>query len=457
MPDVGRFRFFLSLKLAEAYLAEQGLAMENGLQNPDNMRFGDTELFQFQPNSGGYVNTQSAGVQLLIHPRSGKSPFKRVSMTDVLEGRVDVSLIRDRVVLIGITSLSATKDLINSAAVNTDNPGLFYGVEMHAHITSQIISAVLDNRPLLKVWGEGWEYGWILLWGVVGMLMGRFIPRPSRYILSVCLTGLGFVGTSLALLWLGGWWIPVGPTLIVFAVNGCVLPGFYLYDQTLRSRIDERQRVIEETYDAIHNGPLQTLALLLQQKETLNPATGEKLANLNQELRAIYTHLLQESLPQEEQLQLGSQRIVDLRKPFHEVLYEVYSETLTRDFPGFDSIKFQVVKFEPLQVEKLSSNDKRALCRFLEEALCNVGKHAIGVKQLTVLCLATDAENLIRVADDGKPNTNKPNSKTKGRGAQQAQTLAQRLQGNFQRTSQPTGTYCELRWPLQPPNRKWFR
>lgn len=447
-PDNGRFRFSLVLKLAEAYLAEAGLTLENGLQNPDNMRFGDTELFQFQPNSGGYVGADATGVQIPINPRSGKLPFQRVSMTDVLEGRVEARLIRDRIILIAITSLSV-KDFVNSAAVNTDNPGLFYGVEMHAHITSQILSAVLDNRPMLRVWSDGWEYLWIVLWGGVGMLLVRYIARPSWYMLSVGLVGLGLAGLSLALLWLGGWWIPVVPTLIVFAVNGCVLPGFYLYDQMLRSCIDERQRVIEQTYDAIHNGPLQTLALLLRQKEQLDPPISARLENLNQELRAIYNRLLQESLPQEEQLQLGSQSVVDLRSPLHEVLYELYTETLRRDFPGFDSIKSKVVKFEPLQVEGLTSDDRRSLCRFLEEALCNVGKHAVGAKQITVLCLATEAENLIRVEDNCKAGKDLSNQKTAGRGTQQALTLAQRLRGRFQRSSCATGTYCELRWPLQ--------
>ena len=453
--DSDRFRFSLALQLAKAYLAEEGLVLENGLQNPENMRFGDTELWRVQSNSGGYVNTDATGVQVLIHPRSGKSPFKGVSMADVLEGRVDADLIRDRLVLIGVTSLSA-KDLVNSAAVNASNPGRVYGVAMHAHITSQILSAVLDDRPMLRGWRDGWEYLWIVLWGGVGMLLVRYVPRPSWYMLSVGLIGLGLVGTGLALLWLGGWWVPVMPALMVFVVNGWVLPGFYFYDQTLRSRIDEHQRVIEHTYDAIHNGPLQTLALLLQQQEDLNPPISAKLDSLNQELRAIYQRLLQESLPLEEQLQLGSQEVVDLRNPLYEVLHEVYTKTLKRDFPGFDSIQFQIVKFEPMQVAGLSSDDRRSLCRFLEEALCNVGKHAVGAKRLTVLCLATESENLIRVEDNGRGDRVPSDAKTGGRGTQQALALAKRLHGTFQRSSPGMGIRCELRWPVSATN-PWRR
>jgi two-component sensor histidine kinase len=243
-------------------------------------------------------------------------------------------------------------------------------------------------------------------------------------------------------------------------LNGLVLPGFYLYDQTLRSRIAARQRVIEETYDAIHNGPLQSLALLLQQKADLSPTVQGQLADLNQELRTVYNRLQQESLPVEDQLHLGGGKVIDLRDELHEVLYEVYIATLQRDFPGFASIKFQVVKFEPMQAAGLAAADRRSLCRLLEEMLCNVGKHAIGVKRLTVACYATDTENIIRVADNGKSHPTSeaaPTPATGGRGTQQAQDLAHRLHGIYQREFTDNGTHCELRWPTQRPRNWWPR
>ncbi|MDB9527460.1 CHASE2 domain-containing protein [Oscillatoria sp. CS-180] len=453
-PTADEFRVAFPLVLAEAYLAQQDLFLTNGQRNPENMQFGDTELIRFSANSGSYVGVNATGIQMLVNVRSGPSPFEQVSMTDVLSGQVDEALIRDRIVLVGVTALSV-KDQINSAAANTLNPRQLYGVEMHAHITSQILSAVLDDRPLIVGWAEVWEYLWIVLWGIVGMVLIRFLTQPAWYLLSVGVIALGLVGLSLLLLWWFGWWIPVIPTLIGFTLNGLVLPGFYLYDQTLRSRITERQRVIEETYDAIHNGPLQTLALLLRQKETLDPQVNTQLADLNKELRTVYNRLQQESLPQDDQLQLGSQQVVDLRNALHEVLYEVYVETLKRDFPGFDSLKFKVIKFEPLTETKLTPGDRRAICRLLEEMLCNIGKHAVNPKRLTIFCGTTETDNIVRVEDNGKGNPdNLPlpqstASATGGRGTQQAQDLAHRLGGTFQRSFEKNGTHCELRWPLR--------
>lgn len=444
-PDPDRFRFSFSLKLAETYLAAENLSMENGLRNPDNFRFGETELFSLTAQTGSYVDVEDAGLQILINPRSGKIPFDVVSMTDVITGAVDAELIRGRIVIIGITALSV-KDLINSAAVNSSNPGLVYGAEMHAHVTSQILSAVLDDRPMLRVWNNGWEYFWIIAWGLAGIALGRRIHRPASYVLVIGLTGLGLTGVSFALLWIGGWWVPVVPALVALTINGLILPSIYLYDRTLRDRIDERQQIIERTYDDIHSGPLQTLALLLKQRDTLSPTVGQKLEDLDNEIRSIYTRLLQKSLPEEHQFQMVTERVIDLRSPIKEVLYQVYDETLKRDFHGFDSIKIHVPDFQPLSIEGLSSNDKRSLCRFLEEALCNIGKHAITPKRLEVSCRIENHHNVIRIKDNGQNQA--VDTKRQGRGTQQANALARRLRGTYNRHTSKIGTVCELRWPI---------
>ena len=454
-PDPDRFRFSFGLKLAETYLAEENIPLDNGIRNPENFRFGDTELFSLSPRAGSYVDFDDAGLQILINPRSGQVPFYMVSMADVMAGAVDAELIRDRIVIIGITSISV-KDLVNSAAINSRNPGLVYGVEMHAHITSQILSTVLDNRPMLRVWGNGWEYLWIIAWGITGIVLGRKFHRPASYVLVTGLTGLGLTGASFALLWLGGWWLPVIPSVVALTMNSLILPSIFLYDKTLRDRIEERQQIIEErqqiierTYDDIHSGPLQTLAILLQQREKLEPAFGQKLEDLDSEIRTIYERLLRESLLEEYQFQMVTGAVIDLRSPIKEILYQVYDETLKRDFQGFDSIKVYAPDFQPLSIEGLSFNDKRSLCRFLEEALCNVGKHANKPKRIEVLCCVDNYYNVIRIKDNGQSQTATDiDIERQGRGTQQAKALAKRLRGTYNRDVEETGTTCELKWPI---------
>lgn len=121
-PDgAGNYHFSLALRLAEHYLKDEGIELDNGVQDPVAMRLGEVELTRFRPNSGGYIHADAGGNQVLLNVRSGSQPFRIVPIEAVLAGQVDPAWIRDRIVIIGITSLS-TKDVVNSAAVVSDDP-----------------------------------------------------------------------------------------------------------------------------------------------------------------------------------------------------------------------------------------------------------------------------------------------------------------------------------------------
>lgn len=257
------FKFSLALRLSKAYLATKGFALENGIRDRNAMRFGKTELPRFNPNSGGYVRTDAGGVQMLLNFRSGQARFRTLSFNDIKTGKFNPSWIRSHIVLIGITSPGV--DIKNTAAITDENlsSGLVYGVKIQAHAVSQIISAVLDKRPFLRVWSDGWEYAWIFAWGILGLGLARLTQSPLKNLLAVGIASVSLVGCSFVLL-ISGWWIPVVPTTVVLILNGVGLTAFYQYDRALRSKISDRQFIIDSTFDTIHNGPLQTLAKLLK-------------------------------------------------------------------------------------------------------------------------------------------------------------------------------------------------
>jgi two-component sensor histidine kinase len=106
----------------------------------------------------------------------------------------------------------------------------------------------------------------------------------------------------------------------------------------------------------------------------------------------------------------------------------------------------------------LSLEQKQALCRFLEECLCNAGKYALNMTRLEVKCFQENGRNVIRVTDNGvclkSKNCHNNLFEYQGRGTQQAKKLARQLGGNFKRVRCSTqGTICELRWPI---TRTWF-
>jgi two-component sensor histidine kinase len=94
------------------------------------------------------------------------------------------------------------------------------------------------------------------------------------------------------------------------------------------------------------------------------------------------------------------------------------------------------------------------LCRFLEEAIINVGKYAEGATRLKVTCMQEGTTNIIRVEDNGVGLDPEINMTKIGGGTKQAEDLAKQLNGNFRRyPGQKKGTVCELTWSV---NQSWF-
>ncbi|MBD1852939.1 CHASE2 domain-containing protein [Cyanobacteria bacterium FACHB-502] len=457
VPAGEGYQFSLPLLLAEQYLAKEGLFLENGIRDKDAMRFGNAEFDRFRANSGGYVRADAAGNQFLINYRSGTAPFRVVSLTDIVQGNVPNEWIRDRLVLIGMMATSAG-DARRTTAVDNSQNGWIYGVEVHAHITSQMLSTVLDGRPWLRTWAEGWEYAWIIGWGILGISLGRLFVAPFKILLGLGVASLLLVGSSFYALTLG-WWLPIVPALLVLVFNGAGLTAslFYRYQQDLQARLHDRQLVIDKTYTAIHNNPVQTVKSILRSVREGNITTNALCADLErleQELRAIEESVRQETLLQSENLYLTGGIKLNLEHPIQQLLHEVYRATLarTRDFPLFKSV-IKIVSFEEIENRRLTIQQKQGLCRFIEEALCNAGKYAEGMTRLEVSCKTQNGWNIIRVADNGM-GMQEAASRKAGYGTKQAVNLARQLGGTFSRISnKPKGIICELAYPVRQP---WF-
>lgn len=449
-PD--KFVFSLPLRLAENYLKADGIKLNNGIRDPHAMRFGATELPRFLPNSGGYVRTNDYGVQVLLNFRNGRERFRRLSLKDIETGKVYPHWLRGRIILIGITSPSL-KDSIHTFAINDlELPGEVYGVEFHAHVVSHILSAVIDRRPVLKTWSKGWEYLWIIGWGVLAISLGRLTQSPWKNLVYVGLASLGLIGVGYVFtVW--GWWIPVAPVMLLLVINGAILGALYQYDQALRSQIEVRQTTIERTFTLIHNGPLQTLANILrcvQDQDIAQNLLVEELKELNCEIRAVGEYLRREAIAQEESLRLCSGLILDLKLPIHDLFYEVTSHTLQRNFSYFKTLKVKARSFDSIEEKYLNIERKRELCQFLEEALCNVGKHAKGVTRLSVTGKQNEGWYTLSIKDNGSSIC----SIFESRGTKQCLAIAKHLGGRFKRDCLgEKGMLCELTWPIA--DRKW--
>ena len=207
--------FYLSL----LYLEADDISIHE--VEPDVWWLGQALFRPFEASDGGYVSADAGGYQQIINYRSAESPFEIISITDVLAGRLPEGWATDKVVLIGTVSESAN-DFFYTPYSSTllSLPETKPGVEIHAHFTSQIISAAVEGRSLIKSWPEIVEWAWILLWAVAGTLLAWQFNHSHRTKQQVWQEGCLLAGAPLVLTastylpFLSGWWIPVVPAFL---------------------------------------------------------------------------------------------------------------------------------------------------------------------------------------------------------------------------------------------------
>ncbi|NEP19257.1 MAG: CHASE2 domain-containing protein [Leptolyngbya sp. SIO4C1] len=463
------FRKSLALLLAERYLYEhRGLELENGIRDPDAMRFGDVEIPRLDPNAGGYFKQSSVyGIQTLINFRSGlisggniSQPFKILKASDVVKSSFSKEDISQKIVILGLLDPSNVIKFGSAVPLRLIyNKDRLTGLELQAHAASQITSAVINGSPLIWFLSTPLEYAFIVVFGIAGISIKKAATSTLNGLL--CLVAVGFllILTSYWSLTLGGLWLPAAPALLALVINGVAYVAVAQSEnrwQVLVQERDialaalklERQKTIEHAFDTIHNGPLQTLANLLRlirDNQISTEKVGDELKRLNQEIRDIGESLKQDAISDDNlYIKVGNSRL-DLSIPLHELFYEIYRETLERPFPGFQMLKIQARSLEPIEPENLTIECKRKLCRFFEETLCNVGRHAIGATRLTVTGKTIEKSYCLRIVDNGSGLQSPKVSR--GRGTKIACELEAVLKGKFiRKNNYPRGVFCEFRW-----------
>ena len=224
----GETVYSFALHLALHYLEDRGIAPQSIEGETDTWQLGQKVFAPFEANDGGYVRADAGGYQILLNYRGASGHFDTVSLTDILEDRVSPNWGRDRVILIGYVAESSN-DLFYTPYSSSllESPKPLAGVEIHAQLTSQIISAALDNRLLLQNWSELQEWLWIFWWSGVGATLrwqSRYIGEKRIFLWFNSVSFLVAVGTLIVgtyIAFLGGWWLPVVPAFL--GLGGAVL------------------------------------------------------------------------------------------------------------------------------------------------------------------------------------------------------------------------------------------
>jgi hypothetical protein len=153
------------------------------------------------------------------------------------------------------------------------------GVEVHAHAVSQLLSAVLDQRLLIRSWSESGEVLWIWVWSLGGGLLAFYNRRLGLFLLVLGGTVIALWGICYGLFLYQGLWLPFIPTLLAAMLTAL---GVRLVD--LANRTGYAQAIYEQLREQLQgNGAGRDrqgdyLAQLVQRAQAVRQ--GQDAANL---------------------------------------------------------------------------------------------------------------------------------------------------------------------------------
>lgn len=236
----------LSLRLALRFLGEP----EAAETKTGNLRIGKKELAVLPTALGAYRSTAAQenlqGFQVLLNYRHATPVAAQVTLADVLENRVGSNFFKDKIVLVGY--LACRKDDFFSTAYAGQTPcpnnRQMSGVEIHAHMTSNLLSHILDGRALLWTWPDGLEGLWIGSWGVVGGLIFLYLrphSLPSSWILVV---GMGAVLLFIYGLGFNLWslWLPLIPAELALFCTPMTLLAIHQGQRYMHKKLSASRR-----------------------------------------------------------------------------------------------------------------------------------------------------------------------------------------------------------------------
>ncbi|NEQ45170.1 MAG: CHASE2 domain-containing protein [Leptolyngbya sp. SIOISBB] len=208
--------YSLALRLALAYLQPRNVVP---LASDTNIEYLDLNGATFVPldsHFGGYRHIDAAGYQIMLRYRGAAGTIPTVSLGEILAGQFQTEMIRDRIILIGTTAASAKDFFLTPYSATAEADFLMSGVMLHAHATSQILSAALEELPLPWALPEAVEVVWILLGVTGGTLLGGQGKRLRVLGLGLAVGSVILIGVPVAVGTLGGW-MPMAPALAAFS------------------------------------------------------------------------------------------------------------------------------------------------------------------------------------------------------------------------------------------------
>jgi CHASE2 domain-containing sensor protein len=209
----------LALKYLGQTLPEQTVRQKGLLQVDEQQRSMAIvgHRFGFLDQAPGFYNAQQAsGEQILVNYRA-----QNFATLPLRHGEINPQAIKGKIVIVGVTHRDS-KDSVRAQfpfAATQNGAQSVPGVLLQAQLTSQLVSAVVEGRSLLRFaprWGEiGWIAGWTFVGAGLGLGLHGLIQRRSLGMVATLAPSPVLIGISAAGgLCLTGAVLPVVPAAV---------------------------------------------------------------------------------------------------------------------------------------------------------------------------------------------------------------------------------------------------
>jgi CHASE2 domain-containing sensor protein/class 3 adenylate cyclase/CheY-like chemotaxis protein/nitrogen-specific signal transduction histidine kinase len=269
----GSIREGFGVKLALMYLKKEKIELQVLNEQKKIYGLGKAVFKPLTGKEGEYNTAETGGYQILLNYLGELNRFPNISMTDILENRIPPGLMRDRLVLIGAKAPSLNDNYQTPYSSNLLSAGeLTPGVVIHANITSQILSAAIDGRLMLRASSKRFNGMLIVFWSGCSAILGalyirwRWVSIGGLFLSTAIVFSSGYIALLL------GWTIPVFTPFLTIVVSGVACIG-----ATLWKHLSLSYQKLEQY--------AQTLEQQNENLKQLDKLKDEFLANTSHELR----------------------------------------------------------------------------------------------------------------------------------------------------------------------------
>jgi adenylate cyclase len=208
--------YSLATRVAIHYLEQDAIKLDED-QATGSPRIGAVTLAPLPNDFGGYRGTDFGGYLIAMDYLHGIARFQSFSLRRLLDPATDLGAMRDRIVLIGMTTKSVPDFFETPFAEGGRFDGVVYGVEIWGHLTGQLLRLAAGETPLLRS-PPRWA-GWIVILGgaLLGGLAGVSLRHPLLLLL-VLAAGGAALGAACFIAFQAFWWLPVVPLELAWVI-----------------------------------------------------------------------------------------------------------------------------------------------------------------------------------------------------------------------------------------------